>query len=173
MKLSNYGVILQKISLSDLELIRKWRNSDSVKQHMVFQDHITSEMQLNWFHKIDNPNNYYFLIIKDGTAIGLANIKDINYESKTGESGIFLCDSEHQGSFTGALATFVLLDFAFDTLNLQILKQSILSTNKNAISFNKKLGVEIVETKNGILTTKLEMNSYKYNNLKLLPILNK
>lgn len=160
MIVSKYGITLQKISISDLELIRSWRNSDYVKQYMVFQDHITSEMQLNWFHKIDNLNNYYFLIIQNNEAIGLANIKDINHDLKTGESGIFMKSEEYTNSDSGVRATLTLLDFAFLTLNLVRLFQTITKANKAAQNFNKHLGVTITLTENDVSKGFLDKENY-------------
>lgn len=172
MIVSKYGITLQKISISDLELIRAWRNSDYVKQYMVFQDHITSEMQLNWFHKIDNTKNYYFLIIQDNTAIGLANIKDINHDSKTGESGIFMKSEVYTNSDSGVKATLALLDFAFLTLNLVKLFQTITKANKAAQNFNKHLGVTITHTQNGVSHGYLDKEKYLLRTDKIRKFLN-
>jgi hypothetical protein len=78
MELSNskHDIRLKKILKSDLELIRNWRNSDYVKQFMVFQDFITPQMQEEWYLKVDNAYNFYFIILNQNIPIGLANIKD-------------------------------------------------------------------------------------------------
>lgn len=146
MIITDYGILLKQIGTEDLELIREWRNSEYVKQYMVFKDHITSEMQLNWFNRINNEHHYYFLIIHENTPIGLANIKDIDLEKQSGESGIFMNKPEYTDSDLGVKATLALLDFAFLTLNLVRLYQTITTLNTAALNFNKHLGVVITET---------------------------
>ena len=172
MIISKYGINLKQIATSDLEMIRSWRNSDYVKKYMVFQDHITSEMQQNWFHSIDNVNNYYFLIIQDHETIGLANIKDINYDLKTGESGIFMKSEEYTNSDSGVKATLALLDFAFIKLNLARLYQTITKTNKAAQNFNKHLGVTITKIQDDVSHGYLDKETYLLRTDKIRNFLN-
>lgn len=173
MVISGFGVRLKRIEESDLELIRFWRNSDYVKQYMVFRDYISPEMQLAWFKRINNDHNHYFLIIAENTPVGLANIKDINPESKIGESGIFLSSPEFVNSDLGVRATIVLLDFAFNDLDLSQLYQTITEANQAAQNFNKHLGVQIVETDNGVSKGILLKNNYFSKTNKIRKILNK
>jgi UDP-4-amino-4,6-dideoxy-N-acetyl-beta-L-altrosamine N-acetyltransferase len=173
MIISEYGINLQKIDKSNLEMIRSWRNSEFVKKYMVFQDQITSEMQQKWFHNIDNVNNYYFLIIQDHEAIGLANIKDINYDLKTGESGIFMKSEDYTNSDSGVKATLALLDFAFIELNLARLYQTITKANKAAQNFNKHLGVTITKIQDGVSHGYLDKETYLLRNDKIRNFLNR
>lgn len=172
MIISKYGIGLKKIESSDLELIRGWRNSDYVKNYMVFKGHITFEMQQNWFRKISNENNYFFVIIKDDNAVGLANIKDIDYDLKTGESGVFVKSEEYTNSDIGVKATLALLDFAFLTLSLKKLFQTIKEDNTSAQNFNKHLGVIISQTKNGVSYGYLSKQNYLIRTEKIRKFLN-
>jgi UDP-4-amino-4,6-dideoxy-N-acetyl-beta-L-altrosamine N-acetyltransferase len=172
MKILKYGIELKKIESSDLELIRGWRNSDYVKKYMVFKDYITFGMQQNWFNKISNENNYYFVIITDGIAVGLASIKDIDNNLKIGESGIFMKSEEYTNSDIGVKATLALLDFAFLTLSLEKLFQTIKEANKSAKNFNKHLGVIITQTKNGVSYGYLSKQNYLLRTQKVRKFLN-
>lgn len=173
MTISNFGVELRRIIHSDLELIRFWRNSDYVKQYMVFRDYISPEMQSAWFKRIDNDCNYYFLIIVENTPVGLANIKDIDVAEKRGESGIFLSSPEFVDGDLGIRATIVLLDFAFNQLELTQLNQTITEANQAAQNFNKHLGVQIVDSENGVSKGILLKNNYFSKTNKIRKILNK
>lgn len=117
-------------------------------------------MQKNWFKKINNKNNYYFLIIHEEEPVGLTNIKDIDFKSGTGESGIFLHSPVYTGSIVAIQAIFTTLDFAFIDLNLISLYQTILISNKAAIKLNKYLGVQIVESKDGVIRSILKKENY-------------
>lgn len=172
MIISKYNIVLQKIDASDLELLRNWRNSNFVKQFMIYKDYITSEMQIEWYEKINNKNNYYFKILKDGLPIGLTNIKDIDLDNETGESGIFLVSPEFINSDIGIRASIVLLDFAFFTLGLKELYQTIDINNKTALSFNKHLGVLIIEDTIGIYKGVLTRERYINKTEKIKKYLN-
>ena len=173
MEIINYGIILRKITLNDLELIRTWRNSEYVKSFMVFKSYISKEMQENWFLQINNDNNYYFIIYKENTPIGLTNLKDIDFYNGTAESGIFMHSEEYTNSDLGVRATFSLLDFAFLTLKLNKLLQTIIVENKAAMNFNKSLGVRITENKDGICKGELVKEDYFKKTLKIRNYINK
>ena len=168
-----YGISLKKIQKSDLELVRNWRNSDYVKQFMIFKDFISPQMQNEWFLKVDNDNNFYFIISYHNIPIGLANIKDINSELKTAEWGIFLCSPKFLNGVIAIRSTFLLLDFAFENLNIFSLYSTILSSNLSALNFNKQIGLKVLENDNKIIKGILFKGDYLYKTKKLKELLSK
>ncbi|WP_101689386.1 GNAT family N-acetyltransferase [Dysgonomonas massiliensis] len=146
MKISAYNVTLTRLTEDKIELIRQWRNDPKISQYMEYREHITAEMQLNWFRKIDNENNYYFIIEFEGKEIGLANLRDIDYEKKEGEGGIFIYDDSMLNSTVSFQAVLAINDFSFERLNLDRILIHVLKNNKRAILFNKALGYVRVDT---------------------------
>jgi len=142
MKLEKYGVTLTRITHDKIELVRNWRNDPKIAMYMEFRDFITPEMQEEWFKKIDNDNNYFFIIEYGGKEIGLINIKDIDYEQKTGEGGIFIYDDSYLNSDVSFRASLCICDFFFETLNLERKIAHVLNDNKRAIQYNLLLGFE-------------------------------
>lgn len=140
MKISKYGLNLVLLDESKIELVRNWRNDPKISQHMEFRDFITSDMQKQWFDKINNTSNYYFIIEYENRDIGLINIKDIDYVTLEGEAGIFIYDDTCLNSTLPFQACFCLYDFCFETLGLNNVIAHILKGNKNAIKFNKMIG---------------------------------
>lgn len=161
MIIEKYGIVLRKLeSDADLELVRTWRNSPEVNQFMFFRDHITIEMQKNWFNKINNEENYFFILEFENKKIGLINLKDINYRSKEAESGFFIGELDYRDGTIGVQAYFALLDFAFDDLGLEKIIASVRTDNKKAIAFNKGAGF-IVSDDNEELFTLSKANYIK------------
>ena len=142
MKLEKYGVVLSRLSHDEIEMVRNWRNDPKVSRYMEFREYITPEMQEKWFQKIDNDTNYFFIIEYEGEKIGLINIKDIDYEKKTGEGGVFIYNEEYLNSDVSFRASLSSIDFFFETLNLERFIAHILSDNKRAIKYNLMLGFE-------------------------------
>jgi UDP-4-amino-4,6-dideoxy-N-acetyl-beta-L-altrosamine N-acetyltransferase len=140
-----YDVLLERLTLDKIELVRNWRNDPKISQYMDFREYITSEMQLNWFNKINNDNNYYFIVIYKNENIGLTNIKDIDYIKKCGEPGLFIYKDEYLNTDVGFRIALCYSDFAFDYLNLEYLSGHVLSNNKRSIRFSKALGYIIPE----------------------------
>ena len=136
-----YGITLRQLSIEDIEKVRIWRNSENISQFMEYKKHITKGDQTKWFHSINNKYNYYFIINFNFEDIGLANIKNINFHKKEGESGIFLL-KKHWGSTTAALSGLALYDFIFEKLELDQIIGKVLKTNLRAINYNKKIGFE-------------------------------
>lgn len=140
MTFEKYGVTLKRLTKDKIELVRNWRNDPKISQYMEFRDYITPEMQAKWFAKIDNDQNYYFIIEYKGKEIGLTNVKDIDYGAKTGEGGIFIYDDSFLNSDIPFRVIFALNDFCFDELHLEKMIAHIMSDNKRAIDFNLILG---------------------------------
>ncbi len=140
MTIEKYGVTLKRLTVDKIELVRNWRNDPKISQYMEFRDYITPEMQAKWFAKINNDQNYYFIIEYKGKEIGLTNVKDIDYGAKTGEGGIFIYDDSFLNSDIPFRVIFALNDFCFDELHLEKMIAHIMSDNKRAIDFNRVLG---------------------------------
>jgi UDP-4-amino-4,6-dideoxy-N-acetyl-beta-L-altrosamine N-acetyltransferase len=135
-----YDILLERLSLDKIELVRNWRNDPKISQYMDFKEYISPEMQLNWFNKINNDNNYYFIAVFKSENIGLVNIKDIDYINKCGEPGIFVYKDKYLNSDVGFRMALCNMDFAFEFLKLEYLYGHIMANNKRAIRYNKAFG---------------------------------
>ncbi|MCX6283081.1 MAG: hypothetical protein NTW31_02430 [Bacteroidetes bacterium] len=143
MKLFKYGIILERLKVEDIELVRQWRNSDPVRLNMKFRDIITQEQQLNWFNSINNLNYNYLLIHYQGEKIGLLNDKNIDWEARTSESGIFLGNSAFYNSFVQYLISIAGIETTFFLMGWKKQFAHILRSNSNAIKFNIELGYKL------------------------------
>lgn len=151
MIIEKYSIVLRRLeSIEDVELVRQWRNSFEVSQFMIFKDYITPEMQTNWFTKINNDKNYYFIIEVQGVKIGLTNIKDIDYETRQTEGGIFIAIPKYRKGFAGVQAVMAMFDFTFGDLGLKTILSHILPDNHKIIAFNKKLGFKLKNKLNNL-----------------------
>ncbi|MDO5343185.1 MAG: GNAT family N-acetyltransferase [Bacteroidia bacterium] len=144
MILEGYGVKLHRLTEDKIELLRRWRNDPKIQQYMGYREHITAEMQKAWFKKIDNEHNFYFIIEYDGKEIGCINIKDVDYEKKTGEPGIFIWDDDYLNTDVPMRASFCQFDFIWDTLKLESLHIHVLKSNTRALRHNAFWGYEIL-----------------------------
>ena len=142
MKLEKYDIVLNRLTHDKIEMIRNWRNSSKIARFMEFREYITPEMQEKWFKSIDNENNFFFIIEYEKKEIGLINIKDVDYEQKTGEGGIFIFDDAYLNSDVSFRANLCISDFFFETLGMEKLIVHILSDNKRAIKYNLMFGYE-------------------------------
>lgn len=173
MKISKYGVTLSRLTEDKLEMVRNWRNDPKISQYMEYRDYITPEMQAAWFKKIDNDNNYYFIIEYEGKEIGLINIRDIDYDKMEGEGGIFIYDDEYLNSTVGFQTSLCLHDFAFDDLKLDRIIIHVMRDNKRAIRYNKMEGFVLQPGQEDIMNQLyiLDYDNYLIAKKKILRIL--
>ena len=162
MKLTNYGITLQRLTEDKIEQVRNWRNDPKIALFMEHQDYIDPEMQIQWFRKINNDNNFFFIIVYEEKEIGLINLKDIDYTTKEGEGGIFIFDDRYLNSDVSFRATLCMIDFGFETLHLKSISAHILTTNKRAILFNKSLGFIKSNNQEGILNQLYHLTVEEY-----------
>lgn len=142
--LTGYGVTLHRLTHDKIEMLRQWRNDPKIQQYMIYRDYITPEMQEKWYEKINNNNNFYFIIEYDGREVGMINIKDVDYEKKTGEPGIFIYDDDLWNSDVGMRASFCFGNFVWDTLGLELMYIHVVASNKRALEYNLFLGYEVL-----------------------------
>ena len=142
--LTGYGVTLRRLTHDKIEMMRQWRNDPKIQQFMIYREYITPEMQEKWFEKNNNNHNFYFIIEYEGREVGVINIKDVDYERKTGEPGIFLYADELWNSDVGMRASLCMSNFTWDTLCLESLYCHVVASNKRALQYNLLCGYEIV-----------------------------
>jgi len=140
MQLKKYGVVIESLTESDLEQVRRWRNAEHVRTHMQHQQIITAEQQQSWFAALDKNINFYFVISANSKRGGVVNLKDVDVNAASAEAGIFIGEPELLNTAAPIAATLLIMEFAFDTLKLNSLKAKIGNDNANAIRFNKSLG---------------------------------
>ncbi|MFI5202922.1 MAG: GNAT family N-acetyltransferase [Flavobacteriales bacterium] len=146
---TGYGIKLKRLSIEDIELVRYWRNSESIRKFMEYREEITPEMQLKWFTSIDNQSNFFFLISVDHKYIGLINGANTDWnEGITNSGGIFIWDEKFWATEIPFNTSVLLSDISF-VFGLKKIKAKILSDNLRSIDFNKKLGfVKLPEQEN-------------------------
>lgn len=140
-----YGITLRRLRLEDIELVRQKRNSESIRRVMQYREEITPEMQLKWFQDIDNFENYYYIVEYRGKKIALINDKNMNWEARTSESGIFFWDEEYIHTFIPVLASLVLLEMGFYYLHWNTSYIHVMSDNPHAIAYTMQLGYELCD----------------------------
>lgn len=173
--ISKYGITLRPLTHDKIEMVRQWRNSPKIQQYMEYRQEITPEMQEAWFLKISTSGKDFFFIMEfEGKEVGLINIKDVDFEKKEGEPGIFIWDDDFLNCGASVRASLARNDFAWDTLKLERMVSHVLSDNKRAIRYNKMQGFVLAPDQEGVYNQKyiLEKANAIKSKEKLIKILN-
>lgn len=144
MIIEQYGIRLVRLTEDDLELVRHWRNHPKIRLQMGYQKIISASMQQKWFQSINNDFNLYFIIEYQGEKIGLINSKNIDYEKRQGEGGIFIWADHLTVDFVPVLASLCFLNCAFHVFGFTKSYIQILNSNKIAQRYNHQLGYTLV-----------------------------
>ncbi len=150
MKFFKYGITLERLKEKDIELVRQWRNSDPVRMNMNYREIITPKMQRDWFQSINNVNFHYVMIHYQGEKIGLLNDKNIDWEARTSETGIFIGRPEFFHTFVPYLVSVAGIETLFYFTGWKKQYAHILRSNTNAINYNLHLGYQLCEGQEGI-----------------------
>lgn len=148
-RFTRYGVTLTRLAEEDLELVRSWRNDPDISQFFEARQHITAEMQRAWFHRVDNDQNYFFLVEVDGQKVGLADVKNISWEDRWCEGGNFY-RRDYWHTIVPYQGSFACFDFVFNELKLDCVRSRILVTNPRSIRFNRAFGYVVSPGQEGV-----------------------
>lgn len=162
MKAYKYGIMLERLKESDIELVRNWRNSDHVRLNMEYREIITPEQQKEWYSSINNLSNNYMLIYYKGEKIGLLNDKHIDWENRTSESGIFIGEPQYCNTFIPYFISIAGIELNFHFLNWNKQYAHILRSNPNAARYNTAIGYRLCSGQEEVENQLYEMTPESY-----------
>jgi UDP-4-amino-4,6-dideoxy-N-acetyl-beta-L-altrosamine N-acetyltransferase len=163
MIIRKYGITLKRLKEEDIELVRQMRNSEGISRTMFYKEHISPEMQTKWFLSINNKNNAYYIIIYQNQKIGMIHGKNIDFEKRTCEGGIFIWDPAYIGTLIPSLASVIMNDWTFYIMNFNAIYAKVLTGNKTALNYNLLMGYKLCEPLNddaGVQWLKLAKEKY-------------
>lgn len=140
-KMNQLG-ILRNIADDELELMRAWRNEPTVRANMYTQHEISCEEHITWWEKTKaRTDQKYFMYEIVGNPIGIAAFTGIDIQSKNSTWAFYASPSAPKG--TGSKMEFLMLEHAFDELQLQKLYCEVLAFNTPVIKLHQKFGFNI------------------------------
>lgn len=106
---------------------------------------ITLEQVLNHIDEGDTSDYFVFEILLGQQIIGTIELNTINMEERSAYIGRFILAPEYQGKGYGTKALQYLIDWAFDDMELEILRLSVYSDNKAAVHmYIEKFGFDVI-----------------------------
>ena len=149
-KLSGYGVELRKVVQSDIETLRQWRNRDDIRLMMKSTNFISEEQQQTWFNSLQEATHArHFLITYKDEAVGSATLTGTKFVSgftddlenaSEIEPGLYIGHESYRNNILAFAPSLLMCDYCFDELQVKQLIANVNANNKQALSYNKKLG---------------------------------
>lgn len=132
---------LRTVERRDLETMRRWRNSPEIARFYEDMRPIGEAQQEQWFQRMSQDANSYYFIIEDASGpLGVCNLKNVNWIHRNADWGIYFAPREQGNAMLPVEASLLLLDWAFDCLNLHKVQAAVFPHNRRAKSLNKGLG---------------------------------
>jgi len=134
-------VRIEPVTLADKAKLLEWRNSVEVSEWM-YTNHVISEAEHSeWFEKmLRNKAIKYWKIIVDSTPVGAVVFSEIDSVDQTCSWAIYLGEASARGLGAAQAACLLSLNFAFDTLDLRLVRCSAIAENVRAISLYEQVG---------------------------------
>lgn len=145
--LEGYGITLRSLNENSVEQLRQWRNQTEIRQWMQYQKLISKEEQQKWFKQLDS-SSAYFIIYYGQVAIGMTHLSQIQKEEKIADAGLFIADLTFHGTGVSLGASLLLLNYAFNQLELEKVTAKVAQQNKKAIQYNELLGFQLEQELN-------------------------
>ncbi|PID94045.1 MAG: GNAT family N-acetyltransferase [Bacteroidetes bacterium] len=140
--------LLRAVEPIDMEILYRWEN-DMQMWHLSntktpFSKHLMEQYVMNAQQDIYTAKQLRLMIDtndENPRTIGCVDLFDFDPTNRRAGIGI-LIDKEERGKGFGKEALEILIDYAFNTLNLHQLYCSILESNKQSITMFQNLGFQ-------------------------------
>lgn len=140
------NIRLRPLMVKDKSLLYKWITNRELLILNAPYLPISEKDHDEWFDKMLSKRSDVVIFVIERKdilgAIGTCQLLNINFQNQSAELQIRIGEMEHLGSGFGTEAIKVLLQFAFDDLNLHRVYLHVFETNKRAIKAYEKCGFE-------------------------------
>lgn len=141
--LNGKTVHLRSVNIEDAEFTLNIRNNPELTIYIP-KVSINIEEQCLWIENQRKKEGDYFFLILDKDKNKLGTISIYNVGDKTAESGRFLSIGNSIQNMESLVLTY---DFAFFSLNVNILNFEVYKENKKIVNMWKRLGSQITSEK--------------------------
>lgn len=138
-------VVLRPICKSDNKLFVRWMNDQEVNQFLNIALPINEIAEEKWIEKVSMQQNQVVLVIEDSNCekikpIGICSILDIHFVYRKADFGIVIGEKEYWEKGYGTESARLIINYAFNRLNLNRISSSIIDINLRSLTLHKKLG---------------------------------
>ena len=143
-KIVGERVYLSPMNIEDVEKYVEWLSdfkvTDGTGKSGLLYTINTEKEYMEKMTKKENAANFAIVTLEDDKLIGNCGITNINIKDRIGVLGIFIGEEDKRGKGYGTEVINLLLDYAFNYLNLNNIMLIVKSFNDTAINCYKKVG---------------------------------
>lgn len=146
MMLSDDVIYLRKLEESDLDRTWKWMNDPEIFFAIGVDIPISKTAQKQWFTELDRSNSkiVFAICMHEGDIhVGNVSLDSIHRRHRSARLSIFVAEPATRGKSIGTRAMRLLIEYAFEFLNLHRLYCKTTAGNPAVLEFYKKLGFQV------------------------------
>ncbi len=137
-------VYLRPLLKRDVILLLKWINDPDIYEYLMSCHPAMEEDEEKWIddlHKNKGKDVVLMIcLVNENKPIGTMGLHGINHMNGTATTGALIGVKDCWGKGYGTEAKMLLLNYAFNTLNLRKVCSSVLAFNKRSYGYSKKCG---------------------------------
>ncbi|MEK7647005.1 MAG: GNAT family protein [Patescibacteria group bacterium] len=138
-------VNLRPFGRADIPTLTRWVNDPEIREFITSFMPFTEKQEEEWLNRLEMNDEDIILGVetKDGILIGSMGIHRINWRDRVAFTGAIIGEKEYWGKGYGTDAKMLLLDYAFNTLNLYKICSSAIAYNKRSLQYSSHCGYKI------------------------------
>jgi RimJ/RimL family protein N-acetyltransferase len=142
-------IVLRVVEKNDLPSLLLWFNDPEVIQYLQFYLPLTELYEEKWLERNSlSEKDVVFVIeaiMEDGSLkpIGICGLHGIEWKNRRATIGIAIGDKEFWSNGYGTEAIKILIEYAFNELNLQRIESSAYDFHERSIAMQKKVGFQV------------------------------
>jgi RimJ/RimL family protein N-acetyltransferase len=137
------GVLIRKINESDIETMYLWEKSDKFRYFSgsnEIQDYNVYRKRFVNYINYGKESIYLFSIVVNNEVIGRIELGLVDFTNKSGAIGIVIGEEKNRNKGFGSIGLKLMLNFAFNELNLNRVYSEVYSFNIASQNLMKKIG---------------------------------
>jgi RimJ/RimL family protein N-acetyltransferase len=135
-------VVLRPVEERDLALLARWRNAPENRRFFFSPFPINPGGQKKWYEGLlaDRSRVMFMVDSRDGETVGVIGLDKIDWRNQEAEYGQILLDPAHRDLGYAEEAASLMVQYAFDELNLHRLYSIIYAFNQGVIRWSHVAG---------------------------------
>ncbi len=150
-KLVGEKCYLSPLSCDDVEIFTEWLNDlEVVKYLSLVRNPITQKKEKNILEEMALNHHAFAIIDKQlNKIVGVIGLENLDTINRATEMGVFLGDKGYWNKGYGEEAIRLMLDYAFNILNINNIMIEVIEYNERAINCYKKIGFREIGKRRG------------------------
>lgn len=120
----------------------KWLNDPVVNKYLETREATIEGLKKYIRKRREDPNSLFLGIFlkKNDKHIGNSKLEPIDFKNKTADFGMLIGEKDYWGKGLGTEITKLVVNYAFNELNLKKIRLGVIPENKRAIRVYEKVG---------------------------------